>query len=182
MRIPGLSRLRGASIGDALIVLSVVALAAALLRPALEARSFRRLVAEAIADVDAVSAAARAARASTGRWPAGTDPGTRPVGLTALAGRDSVFSRPDYMLGWSVWDVVDSVPAPPEGGPAPADAPPDTVAPRMMPRLERVGGVSVVSGDSLLIAELTAHYADAAPLVLDTLWLMVLPERSPTPR
>ncbi len=159
-----------------------MALAAALLRPTLDARSFRRVVTQAIADVDAVSVAARAARESTGRWPAGGDPGTRPVGLDALAGRDSVFSRPDYTLGWSVWDIVDSVPAPPETGPAPMDAPPDTVGPRMVPRVERVGGVSVYSGDSLLIAELTAHYADAAPLVLDTLWLMVLPERAPAPR
>lgn len=182
MRIPGASRLRGATIGDALILLSVVTLAATLLHPTLKERSFQRLVADAIVDVDAVAAAARAARESTGRWPDGADPGTAPAGLAGPAGSDSVFSRPDYTLGWSVWDVVDSVPAPPEGGATPTDAPPDTVGPRMMPTVGRIGGVSVYSGDSLLLAQLTAHYAEAEPIVLDTMWLMVLPERSPAPR
>jgi hypothetical protein len=179
MNLPGLSRLRDASVGDVLIILSVVSLVAALLYPTLEARSFGRLVTAAVADVDAVSAAARAAREMTGRWPDGARPGTRPPGLVTLPAGDSVFSRPHYALGWSVWDVVDSVPAPPDTGPPPADAPPDTVGPRMVPTVHRVGAVSVYAGDSLLLAQLSAHYADAAPLILDTMWLMILPERSP---
>lgn len=178
MKIPGVSRLRGATVSDVLVVLSVLSLVAALLRPTLEARSFRRLVGAAVADVDAISAAARMARETTGRWPDSAEPGTKPPGLAGLAPDDSVFSRPDYTLAWSVWDVVDSVPAPPEAGPAPVDAPPDTVGPRMLPKVQRIGGVSVYSADSLLLSALTAHYADATPLVLDTLWLMVLPERS----
>jgi type II secretory pathway pseudopilin PulG len=179
-RLP--SRVAGATVGDMLIFLSVLSLAAALLYPAWSARSFRARVGEAIADIDAVSGAARAVRESSGQWPAAAPPGETPPELASLAVRDSVFARPDYKLAWGRWEVVDSVPAPPETGPPPADAPPDTVGPRMLPIVRTVGSVSLYSGDTALLAELTEHYADAAPIVLDTVLLLVLPERSEAPR
>jgi type II secretory pathway pseudopilin PulG len=176
------ARIAGATLGDMLIFLSVLSLAAALLYPAWSARSFRRRVERAVADVDAVSAAARAVRESTGQWPSTSVPGEPPPELTSLEARDSVFSRQDYRLAWGRWEIVDSVPAPPETGPAPADAPPDAVAPRMRPVVRSIGGVSLYSSDSTLLAELTARYAESAPVVLDTVLLIVLPERAAAPR
>jgi type II secretory pathway pseudopilin PulG len=179
MSLPGTSRVRGATLGDMLIFVSVLAMVAALLYPAWKARSSRQRLAQAVSDVDAVSRAARSVRESTGRWPEGAPTGTVPPDFAVLAAQDSVFSRGDYALGWSVWNLVDSVPAPPDAGPASADAPPDSAKPRMLPVVHEVGAVSVASGDSTLLMELSEHYVDAAPLLLDTLWLMVLPERSP---
>jgi hypothetical protein len=171
---------RGATFADVLVFLATVSLAAALLYPAWSARGFRARVATAVADVEAVSTAARRALQESGRWPEPAPFGTAPPELAGLAGADSAFTRTDYRVGWTSWNVVDSVEVvqPP---PLPGDTPPETIGRVMAPVPRSVGGVSVHSGDAALLAELSEHFAGQPTFVLDTMWLLVLTERSATP-
>jgi type II secretory pathway pseudopilin PulG len=178
----GGERTLGATTGDVVIALSAVCLVAALLYPVWSARSFRVLVDEAVADVETLSAAARSARDGQGRWPSPAAPGEAPPELSSLAREGGLFDRTEYTLGWTSWQVVDSVEAPPNTDvPAAGDQPPDSVGPRMLPVVRRVGAVAVHSGNESLLAELTARYAERRPFVLDTIWMLVLPERAAAP-
>ena len=171
---------RGATFADVLVFLATVGLAAALLYPTWSARGFRERVATAVADIEAVSGAARRALEQSGRWPDAAPPGVAPPELAGLSGEGSAFSRTEYRVGWTTWNVVDSVEVvqPPL---APEDTPPEIIGRMMAPVSRSVGGVSIHSADSALLAELSEHFAEEPTLVLDTMWLLVLTERSSTP-
>ena len=171
---------RGATFPDLLVFLATVSLAAALLYPAWSARDFRARVMAAVADVDMVATAARRALAETGRWPGAAPTGVAPEELAGLAGPEAPFSRTDYRLEWTSWNVVDSVEVPPMP-PAPGDTPPDVLRPTHAPRLRSVGGIRVHSTDADLLAELSDRFAGDASFVLGTSWLLVLPERADVP-
>lgn len=172
----------GAAPGDVLIFLATLSIAAALLYPAWSVRGFRANTENAIADVDALSAAARSVRDNRNRWPTPSPPGQAPTELSGLNGEGGIFGRLDYTLGWTSWEVVDSVEAPPPPDQSAADdAPSGSAGPSMEPVLRRVGAVTVHSGDEALLAELLEHYSDRPSFVLDTIWLLVLPERAEAP-
>jgi hypothetical protein len=172
----------GATTGDVLIFLGTLSIAAALLYPAWSVRGFRATVEAAIADVDAVAAAARSVRQSEDRWPAAAAPGEAPADLAQLGGADGPFSREAYTIGWTSWEVVDSMrAAPPAAPPSPDDPPPDSVGPRLRPVVRTVGAVAVYSDEETLLAELEGYYAEQTSFVLDTMWLLILPERARAP-
>ena len=171
---------RGATFADLLVFVATVSLAAALLYPAWSARDFRARVAAAVADVDTVAAAARRALEENGRWPNAARPGVVPDELPSFAGPETPFTRADYLVAWTSWNVVDSVEVIPEP-PAPGDTPPETMAPTHAPVLRSVGAVTVHSGDPGLLAELSDRFAGESSFVLDTMWLLVLTERASAP-
>jgi hypothetical protein len=171
---------RGATFSDVLVFVATLGLFAALLYPAWSAREFRGRVSAAVADVEAVGGAAREVLAGMGRWPTTVPPGSAPPELADLAGEDSPFARTDYRLGWTSWNVVDSIEVMP-GPPAPGDTPPELVAPELVPVLRSVGGVSVHSSDAALLAELSERFAGETAFVVDTMWLLVLTDRADTP-
>lgn len=173
---------QGATTGDVLIFLATLSVAAALLYPAWSVRGFRATVDAAIADVDSVAAAAQAVRQSDDRWPSAAAPGEAPSELARLAGSEGPFSREAYRIGWTSWEVVDSVRAPEPAAPqSPDDPRPDSVGPRMEPVVRTVGAIAVYAGDEALLAELHEHYWDRTSFVLDTMWLLILPERAEAP-
>jgi len=170
---------RGAAAGDVLIFLATLSIAAALLYPAWSTRGFRATVERAVADVETLSGAARIVRDGRNRWPTPAPPGEPPPELAGLGQAGGIFERLEYTLGWASWDVVDSVQAPPSADVPALDADPDeTGAIPMLPVVRRVGAVTVHSGDETLLAELLEHYADRTSFVLDTMWLLILPERA----
>ena len=171
---------RGATFSDVLVFLATLSLFAALLYPAWSAREFRGRVSAAIADVETVGAAARRTLTGTGRWPTLAPPGSAPPELAGLAGEDNPFSRTDYRLGWTTWNVVDSVEVMP-GPPGPDDTPPEVVAPTLLPVLRSVGGISVHSTEAALLAELAERFAGETSFVVDTMWLLVLTDRADAP-
>ena len=174
----------GATLSDGLVFLATVSLAAALLYPAWSAREFRGRVTSAVSDVETLGAAARSTLRSGGAWPSRAAPGEAPRELIGLSAEGGIFSRVGYTLGWTSWQVVDSVVAAPDLGPAPVDpvdAPPESVGPRLEPIVRTVGAVAVHSGDSALLAELSLRYAGEISFVLDTTWLLLLPERGSAP-
>jgi len=173
---------RGATTGDVLIFLATLSVAVALLYPAWSVRGFRSRVETAIADVDAVAAAARSVRDNANRWPTATSPGEAPPELVGLGGANGPFAREGYALGWTAWDVVDSVQAPPPPPPTSRDdAPQDTGSPAKLPVVRSVGAITVHSTEEPLLAELQKHYSDATSFVVDSMWLLVLPERAQAP-
>ena len=161
------------------MLVAALTLVAALLSPTWSARAFRERVAEAIADVEAVRAAAARALELQRRWPTPAPPGEAPPELSELGGSEGPFSRPGYTLGWTTWQVVDSVEAPPEPAPPPSPGdPPQQTGPRMVPSTRTVGAVTVRSDAGALLTELLRHFGADASFVLDTTWVLVLPERA----
>ena len=167
----------GATPSDVLVFLATVRLAATLPHPAWSARGFRSRVASAAADVDGLAAAARSTLEFGGVWPSPAAPGEAPPELIGLSAEEGIFSRLDYTLGWTSWQVVDSVEAPPPPPATAGDAPPDSVGPMLEPIVRTVGGIAVYSSESALLAELSQRYAGELSFVLDSMWLLVLPER-----
>ena len=51
----------------------------------------------------------------------------------------------------------------------------------MLPLARAVGAVAVYSGEEALLAELLAHYGSDASFVVDSMWMLVLPERAEIP-
>lgn len=174
---------RGASPGDTLIFLATLSVAAALLYPAWSVRDFRARVDAAADDVEALRVAASEVRDDTGRWPTPAAPGEAPPELSGLEGEDGVFNRGrGYTLRWTSLEVVDSVEAPrPTDIPSPDDAPRANADPLMEPIVRSVGAITVYSGEEDLLAELLERYSDGASIVLDSVWLLVLPERGEPP-
>jgi len=170
---------RRATSADLAIVGAALALVAALARPTLDARALEARVAGAIEDVDLVIASARASHASRSRWPQAAPAGEAPPELGALA-TDGPFSRADYSLAWTTWQVVDSVVASTEDAapPAPGDAPRSPDEPRLAPATRALGALAVHTSDPTLRAALLAHYGRGSSFVLDTTWILVLPERA----
>ena len=162
------------------MLLAALSLVAALLSPRLSARAFREQVATAIADVDAVGAAAGSSLQIQRRWPSPAPPGEAPPELSAmLADGGGPFTRERYRLGWTTWEVVDSVEAPPEPDPPPAPGdPPRQTGPRMVPISRTMGAVIVRSSEEALLTELLRHYGSEASFLVDTTWVLVLAERA----
>jgi hypothetical protein len=167
----------GATISDGLVFVATVGLFGAMLFPAWSARDFRARVSSAAADVEILAAAAREALDDAGAWPTAAAPGEPPPELAGLAAVDSIFAKTEYRLGWTSWLVVDSIEAPDLALP-PVDAP-DFLGPRFEPVVRSIGGVAVYSSEAPLLAELVARYTTEVSFVLDTMWLLVLPERGP---
>jgi hypothetical protein len=167
--------LRDLSLGDVLILLAVLTLGAALTYPALRARAFRVQLQDAVADVETMSAAARQRFASDASWPTPSAPGVIPREVAGAFPRDTALTRDGYTLQWRRWEVVEEVEGPPLlVGPDDADAPPDSVGPRLISVARPIGGVVVHSGSTQLLAELLRRYGTAESFVRDTLWTLVV--------
>ena len=167
----------GATPSDVLIYLATLSLALALMYPAWSARGFRSRVAAAAADVETVATAARSSLSASGSWPTSSAPGEAPPEMAGLAGEGQPFGRTDYRMGWTSWSVVDSVEVRVAPVFAPGDPPPDSAGPVFQPVVRSIGGVVVQSGDASLLAELVQRFAEQTSFVLDSTWVLVLPER-----
>lgn len=174
-------RRAGATVGDMLIILGALSLAGALVRPAWVARESGALVEAAVSDVSSVVTMSRTVRERTNRWPTSAPPGQAPPELPGLGGPSGPFARSGYRLGWTDLDVVDSVDAPPAPTTSRDDAPTQSGAAVKIPVVRRLGAVTVYSSDEALLAELLERYPEGSALVVDTVWVLVLPERGEGP-
>lgn len=167
----------GVGTADVVVALALLVVLLALLYPALRARSARAGFDAAAADIEAARRGAETHFRAAGAWPGGAAPGQMPPALAASFAGDTSLVRIGYALQWTTWDVVDHVAAP-----APrdivTDAPPDSVGPRLVPVVRRVGGVLVHSRDEALLAELLRRYSSEGGFVRDTTWTLVLPMRA----
>jgi len=176
-----LSDRRGASVADMMIFVATLSVAAALLYPAWSVRDFRARVEDAIADVDAVEGAAQSVREDSRVWPTPAAAGEAPQELAGQSTLSDAFAGDGYQVAWTSWAVVDSVEAPPLLAaelPSADDARPADAPPTMLPVVRTLGAIVVHSSDTDLLAELQDHYTDRSPFVLDSMWILVLPERA----
>lgn len=181
MRDASLHGRSGATVGNMLIFLGALSIAAALVRPAWSARESRARVEAAVSDVSTVVTMARTVRERTNRWPTTAPPGEAPPELLGLGGPSGPFARSEYGLGWTDLEVVDSVDAPPPPTTSRDDAPTQADAPAKLPVVRRIGAVTLHSSDEALLAELLERYPDGSSFVVDTVWVLVLPERADGP-
>ena len=186
-----MNALRRMGTGDALIGLALIALVLAGLLPTYRARAFDRALGEAVAEVDALVAAAQRRRATTGDWPEARPAGRVPSGAASIFEGDSTMVRDAYTLEWSLLDRVayveapprpsssgalfddDEVPTPPQG--RAGDAVPDSATVEMMATVRTEGVVMVHSADELLLAELLRRYGPERSFVRDATWTLVVP-------
>ena len=176
MKLPRSDR-RGGPAGDSVIARAVFSLGAAFLYPTLRARSFRGLVDTTVSEVETMERGARGVFSRTGSWPTPGAPGAIPSELSGAFPSDSVLTREAYTLQWSRWEIVEKVETLVAlQMPADADAPPDSVGPRLVSVVREVGGIVVHSGNDGLLAELLARYGSAESFVRDTMWTLVVDE------
>lgn len=168
----------GATTADVLVFLSTLALAGALLYPAWSAREFRERVDAAVADVEVVAAVARSSLEATGSWPAPSPVGETPPEITGVSREGNPFVRADYRLEWTTWQVVDSVPAVVDLSATIDAVLPDSAGPAMQPVVHTVGALAVHTADPALLAELADRFADQTSVALDSVWMLILPERA----
>lgn len=173
---------RGATASDLLVFLATVSLGAALLYPAWSARGFRDLVERAGTDVETLASAARSSLQATGSWPTPAAPGEIPPELAGPSSEDESLARSQYRVTWTSWNVVDSIDVEVDVVFAPGDAPPDSVGPLREPVVRTIGGIVIHSRNAGLLAELALRFGDEPSFVLDSMWVLVLPERAVTRR
>ena len=56
----------------------------------------------------------------------------------------------------------------------PGDAPPDSVAPELIPSVRPLGRLVLHTGDDALLGELLARYGTESSFVLDSTWNLVI--------
>jgi hypothetical protein len=177
-RLPTSSPRSGLATGDLLIGLALTGVVLALVLPTLGARSLRASVDDLVADVEKMRLGAEHHLRNNRSWPTPGVPGAIPRELTDVFADDASLARDRYTMQWTRWEVVDSVEAlAPSTMSPPADAPPDSLGPVMLPLVREVGGIVVHTGDPTLLAELLRRYG-ATSFVSDTMWTLVLPERA----
>lgn len=167
---------RGFAVADAVILLAVVALLAALAYPALKRRAFDGRFERVVQDVETLRRSALAYRDRTGAWAPGAGPRQRPPELGAHL--DSLFAREAYGIEWRRWEVVAMREMqPPPVAPSARESGEQPV-PTHVPVVRLLGGITVHTGEEALLAELAVRYGDSISFVYDTTWTLVLPDRT----
>lgn len=168
----------GASIGDMLVLISILTLGFALLYPQLRQRAFERQLEGAVAAVETLRAASSAFADQNSEWPAPSPAGVEPPELATALPAEYRLAMEGYTLEWNRWESVDriEVPLPPEPGqPSLGDSLQDSVPTQAQIVFRTMGGVTVYSGDSSLLAGLLANYGPRLSFVRDTTWTLVVP-------
>lgn len=160
---------------DFAIVMAAFVLLGVAAAPTLTARTFRVLVERAVVDVEALHARALDTRASRGAWPTASPPGLTPPELVGAYPGDSALTFAGYTLEWRTLAVVELVEAPaPPPSRIPGDAPPDSVAPEVIPSVRPLGAIVLHARDRSLLAEMLARWGPEASFVRDTTWTLVV--------
>jgi hypothetical protein len=163
------------------VVLSLLCLALAVLYPRHERAAFEGRVALAVADVDAMRAAARAYRTRAGAWPPDVPPGMIPDGLRSEAPSEGRPGQAGYLVDWNLWETVRRAP-PVEA--VPRDAPdPDSVtagpateappAPAASP-FGHLPGITVHAEEEALLAALLERYGPSHSFIREGSWTLIL--------
>lgn len=172
----------GFSTGDVLVVVALLALGAAVVRPHLNRTRFEGQVDAAAAAVRDLADAARAYHEREGSWPLDAPPGSVP---DELAGTLTLPDTTAFVVDWNLWKAVreppeDSAPTltvslNPSPGMPPPPEPMDTLSERPPPSVLAVPGVSVRSGDPSLLAALLTRFGRSSSFVHQDTWTMILP-------
>lgn len=166
---------RGMAVGDALLVLSVLALLFALAYPRIRRTALREHVEQATADVQAVVEAAERFHSENGRWPTLAEAGTAPPELAAYLSEEVVFARADYQLDFQVWETAKEVPAVelPFSPPLGQVQEPDTSGLLPPTLYGSLASVTVRSANASILAALMDHFGGARSFLHADRWTLV---------
>lgn len=167
---------RGLAVRDVLLVVSVLALVAALAYPRIRRTALRERIEQATADVQAVVEALERFQAEQGRWPGLSDAGVTPPELVPYLPDGVTFASSDYQLEFQVWETAREVPpvelpfSPPLGQ---LNQEPDTS--RLLPTLlfGSLASVSVRSGNPTILAGLMDHFGGTRSFLQADRWTLV---------
>lgn len=170
----------GASTGDMLVLLAILTLALAVAYPRLRERAFERQLDGAVSMIEALREASSAFEDQDRQWPAPSPPGVTPPELASTFPTEHDLAAEGYTLEWNRWETVDRSRAPESSAPAPSaptqqDSRADSVTSVPTTRFRTMGGVTVYSGDSALLAGLLEHYGTSLSFVRDTIWTLMIP-------
>lgn len=168
----------GASVGDMLVLLSILSLGFALVYPQLRQRAFEQHLEAAVSAVETLRVASSAFVDQNSEWPAPSPAGVEPPELATALPPEYRLAMEGYTLEWNRWETVDriEVALPPEPGqPSVLDSPQDSVPTQTQIVFRTMGGVTVYSSDSSLLAGLLANYGPRLSWVRDTTWTLVVP-------
>jgi len=170
---------RGTATGNVLVVLSMLALGAALVYPILAQRQADERMADVIGRVEAVRQAAARYHDNQQDLPPNGGVGVAPQGLSTLLTPDFSFAGEGFALEWRLWDRAEeaeevSIPDPVVPVEEELITAADTaVAP---PRTVRsFGSLSVHSGEPFLLSGLLSRYGETSSFVRDTTWTLLIP-------
>ena len=98
-----LSKRGGIFTNELVVLLLIISIGAALARPRIREARLQSLVSAAVADMDVVRGAADDYQASQDEWPAESDAGVVPTGLSSYLPEGFDFNRRDYILDYDNW-------------------------------------------------------------------------------
>ena len=168
----------GASMGDILVFLSILTLGFALAYPRLQERAFEQQLDGAVSAIETLRAAASAFLNQNRDWPAPSPAGVTPPELVSAFPAEQRLAVAGYSLEWNRWEIVDraEVVLPPEPvALSQGDSPGDSVPAGPTTLFRTMGGPTVYSGNSALLAGLLEHYGTRLSFVRDTTWTLVIP-------
>jgi hypothetical protein len=150
------------------LTVAALALAFVLAYPTLRWTEFGHRVRAVVGSIDAVQASAERYHRQHGAWPAASPPGTVPRELVGLLPADVEFRGSGYRLAWNRWSEVRRPAPSPTGGPGA-----DTL-PQARPSLGTLGGITLWSHDTSLLAALLDHYGQATSFARDSSWTLMI--------
>lgn len=164
----GPTRRRGATLGDVLLVLAGVALAAAVAYPRVQRGGLQARVEQAEAEVRTLADAVLRFRSEHGTWPQASSADTLAAELGALLPEGFSFAGTGYQLEVHVWETLEEAPPvePPTPSPT-AGAMPEPPAAQAPPSalVGTVAGVTVRSPETPLLAALLERLGSKASFV-----------------
>ncbi len=172
------SQRSGASMGDILVLLSILTLGFALVYPRLQERAFEQQLDGAVSAIETLRAAASAFLNQNRDWPAPSPAGVTPPELVSAFPPEYRLAVEGYALEWNRWEIVDlpEIVLPPESEElSQEDLPGDSVPTRPTALFRTLGGLTLYAGNSALLARLLEHYGASLSFVRDTTWTLVIP-------
>ena len=172
------SQRSGASVGDILVLLSVLTLGLALVYPRLQDRAFEQQLDGAVSAIETLRAASSAFLNQNLDWPGPSPAGVTPPELVSAFPPEYRLAVEGYALAWNRWEIVDrpKIALPPEPEElSQEDSPGDSVPTRPTAIFRTMGGLTVYSGNSALLAGLLEHYGTSLSFARDTTWTLVIP-------
>ena len=172
------SQRSGAITGDILVFLSILTLGFALVHPRLQQLAFYQQLDGAVSAVETLRAASSAFLSLNRDWPAPSPAGVAPPGLVSAFPAEYSLAGEGYALEWNRWEIVDrpEVVLPVDPAALSQGDPLEDSVPTIPTTLFRtMGGLTVYSGNSALLAGLLEHYGTRLSFVRDTTWTLVIP-------
>jgi type II secretory pathway pseudopilin PulG len=159
---------------DVRVVVALLSVVAALLRPVMQRRAYERLETDLMNRVEILRTAATLAVLRDGSWPAPTQAGRAPNELSSVI-EDNLMTGEAFTVQWHRWEVTE--PAEDRQDPAVQnldELPAETETPRIVLRPWSVGGIVVRSGRPELLTALLSAYGPTVSFVRDSTWTLVV--------